>query len=144
MRQKAVTDDLDPGYLANVARVRAAPFYREALVRAETCPELTAELGEPLEAELPKGSIKSLSEGTRVERMVTQAYLATMLKMMGIDNPLGDADQFAHVSVMIRGPKGNGKLILFASCVGDSWTFHSLDVVVEGKQVRVSLMPPGL
>src|SRR5687767_6524265 len=120
MQQKAVTADLDPGYLANVTRVRAAAFYRDALALAEKCPDLIAELGQPLEADLPKGSISSLSEGTSIERAVTQKYLATFMEMMGIANPIGDADEFAHISVVLRGPKGQAKLILFASGIGDS------------------------
>jgi hypothetical protein len=140
MRQKAVTDDLDPGYIANATRVRASTFYRDALARAESCAELIAELGEPLEADLPKGSIKSLSEGTAVERAVTQKYLATMLEMMRVDSPMEDADEFAHVSVVLTGPKGHGNLILFASSVGDSWTFHSLDIAIDGREDRIPLL----
>ncbi|MBC7785745.1 MAG: hypothetical protein H7144_18110 [Burkholderiales bacterium] len=141
MRQKAITGDLDPGYLANVKRVRGSSFYRIALDRAEESLELLAELGQPLEADLPKGSIKSLSEGSPVQRSVTQKYLTTMLEMMGAGNPVGNTEHFAHISVVLRGPKGKGKLILFASGIGDSWTFHSLDVVIEGREERIPLMP---
>jgi len=140
MRQKAVTDDLDPGYLANVTRVRASAFYREALLRAESCTELIAELGVPLEADLPKGSIKSLRDGTPVERAVTGKYLATMLEMMRVNDPMDDADEFAHISVVLTGPKAHGKLILFASGVGGLWTFHSLDVAIDGREDRIKLM----
>jgi hypothetical protein len=42
MQQPAVTDALDPGYLANVARVRSASFYADALRPAERSRELRA------------------------------------------------------------------------------------------------------
>ena len=143
MRQKPVTDDLDPAYLANVARVRAAAFYRDALRRAERCPELMGELGEPPEADLPKGGIMSLTEGTPVERKVAREYLPMMMKMMRAEHPVGDADRFAYLSVALRGPKGRGDLTLFASAVAESWRVHVLEVAVQGRRDPINLLSPG-
>src|SRR5215218_4307571 len=108
MRQKAATDDLDPSYLANLTQVRAAGFYRDALRYAEDSPDLVAALGDPLEADLPKGGIFLLKGDSLLGDKLTQKYL----QALGIDHSLGDAEKFAHVSIVLRGRKGEGKLNL--------------------------------
>jgi hypothetical protein len=142
MRQRAVTDDLDPSYLANVTRVRASGFYRDALRYAEDSPDLVAALGEPIEADLPKGGIFLLEDDPDLGNELIDEYLRIVLQRTGIDNPVGDAEKFAHVSVVLRGPKREGKLILFASGTGDDWLFHWLQVEVDGLKDGISLLPP--
>jgi hypothetical protein len=139
MRQKPATDDLDPDYLANLTRVRAASFYRDALRYAEDCLDVVEVLGEPMEADLPKGGIFLLEDDHLLGNRLTQKYLQTL----GIDHPLGGAEKFAHVSVVLRGLKGKGKLLLFASGTGDGWRFHWLLVEVDGPGHRIELLPPG-
>ena len=140
MRQKAATDDLHPSYLANLARVRAAGFYRDALRYAEDSAELVGVLGEPMEADLPKGGIWLPGEDRLPGDELTRKYL----QIVGMDHAVGDADKFAHVSVVLRGPKREAKLMLFATGTGDDWRFHWLHVEVDGPQVRIELLPPGV
>jgi hypothetical protein len=53
---------------------------------------------------------------------------------------VGEVDQFAHIAVVLRGPKGQGKLILVASAVAELWSFHRLFVSIEGREAPISLL----
>jgi hypothetical protein len=139
MYQAPVRDDLDPGYIANVISVRAESFYVDALRLAETSEPLLEVLGAPLRAELPRGGINYLRQGTPVERDVAKMLLEITLRAMGRVDTSPDIEKFGHVSIVLRGPKAEGNLIVLAFGDDGEWTFQAVVVEIEGRAERIEL-----
>jgi hypothetical protein len=134
--------DPDPKYLANVAQIRASSFYDRAIQAALANHPVCAALGEPIQVDLPKGSIHDLQEGSEISRAANRVYLKTLLDMMGLDMPLPEPTRYAHISVGMRGPLAKGELRLFATLAAAQWQFRSLVVLVDGKADFIELLAP--
>ena len=104
------------GFVAAISSVvmgsmRSSGAYQDAMARAQAHPDVTASLGEPLEAGwFVEGSISS-------------------------NGPAGDAE----LQVPLSGPKGTGDLFVEARKRAGAWEFDTLVVQVDGDGRRIDL-----
>jgi hypothetical protein len=92
--------------------IRQQDVYREAVTRAEASPAVQAELGSPIH------------EGWWV-----MGHVRTRVSS-------GSADLW----VPLKGPKKNGTLHASARLSDGHWTYHRMEVSVEGRPARISLL----
>ena len=91
---------------------RHTDVFREAIARAEANPQVRAELGEPIH------------EGWWVMGQVR------------ITGPSGRAD----ISIPLKGSRKDGTLYAGAHKSAGRWTYDTLEVAVEGRPGRISLL----
>lgn len=92
--------------------IRNTDVFRTALERAKSSPEVRAELGDPIE------------EGWYVGGQVN------------VSGPSGHAD----ISIPLKGSKNDGTLYAVASKSAGEWTYERLEVAVDGREERISLL----
>lgn len=85
---------------------------RHALTLAKANPEVLAAFGQPLET-----------------GMGFQGSLTT-------NNDSGSAD----LSLPIKGPKGSGRLYVKGEREADRWTYHLIEIAVDGSERRIDLL----
>ena len=92
--------------------LKSSDAYKEALEKATRNPTVVSELGEPIEAGwLVSGSIN-------------------------VSGSSGEAD----LSIPISGPKKSGTIYAVARKSAGVWRFSTLEVEVQGRTTRISLM----
>ena len=91
---------------------RQTDVYREAVTRAEANPPVRAELGGPID------------EG---------GWISGHVRTTGSSGN-------AALSIPLKGPKKNGTLHAAARKSAGSWTYYRLEVAVEGRPGRISLL----
>jgi hypothetical protein len=91
---------------------RHTDVFREAIARAEANPQVRAELGEPIR------------EGW---------WVMGRIKMTG---PSG----YANLSIPLKGSRKDGTLYVVARKSAGRWTYSTLEVAVEERQERISLL----
>jgi hypothetical protein len=88
--------------------IQGTPVFAEAIEKANTNPEVTAALGQP----------------------VTPGFM-----LSGEVKESGGGGGTANFTIPLEGPKGKGSLEVNASRVGGTWTFNSLKASVGGGKV---------
>lgn len=97
-----------------MASMRSNDVYREAMARASSDSRVLAELGSPIRAGfMISGSIR-------------------------VSGPSGTA----NLAIPLSGPRAEGKLYAVAEKSAGTWTFSTLEVEIDGRPNRVSLLPP--
>jgi hypothetical protein len=92
--------------------IRHTEVFREAIARAEANPQVRAELGEPIR------------EGWWISGRVSAT------------GPSGDAD----ISIPLKGSRKDGTVYAVAHKSAGRWTYDTLEVAVEGRRERISLL----
>jgi hypothetical protein len=98
--------------LSFFAVFRHTDVFREAIARAEANPQVRAELGEPIR------------EGW---------WIAGHIRTTG---PSGNA----AISIPLKGSRKDGTLYAVAHKSAGRWTYETLEVAVEGRPARISLL----
>ncbi len=97
---------------ALLGTVKNSDVYAGALALARSDPRVVDELGEPIKA------------GWTIEARID----------------LVGASGEAELSIPITGPKGSGRLLVFAERRGGEWIFERLEVKVRGNERRIDLL----
>ena len=93
--------------------IKSSDVYKESLTQTQASAPVREILGSPIEPGfLVSGSIN-------------------------ISGPSGNAD----LAIPISGPNGSGTIYAVATRSAGRWTFTTLDVEIEGREPRISLMP---
>ncbi|HLX60571.1 MAG TPA: cytochrome c oxidase assembly factor Coa1 family protein [Planctomycetota bacterium] len=96
-----------------ISQIKKAPIFAESVKRAKENPEVQAQLGTPIE------------EGWMIQGNINYV------------NGSGSAD----FTIPISGPNGSAKIHVVATAVNDKWTYTSLSVVTDKKEIN--LLRPG-
>lgn len=94
--------------------IRSSDAYEDAMARASAHPAIVAELGPPIESGW---------------------FVSGSLQVSG---STGTAD----LEIPLRGSLREGTLYAVATKSAGRWTFSTLELEIEGKPARVSLLPP--